>query len=155
MSDISQGPGWWIASDAKWYAPEQHPDYGTPQATTPPVPPTSPPIAVRMAEQMPPPQVVTTTRPDITCRQCGNEIVRDRNGQWVHLSTGNPQCSAVEVRHEPQPDQPRSEPSSSESISPSQALEIEKANHPKRDLIIAGVVILGIILLVIFAHRVH
>jgi hypothetical protein len=26
MSDASQGPGWWQASDAKWYAPEQHPD---------------------------------------------------------------------------------------------------------------------------------
>lgn len=26
MSDESQGPGWWIASDGKWYAPERHPD---------------------------------------------------------------------------------------------------------------------------------
>jgi len=26
MSDVSQGPGWWIASDGKWYAPELHPD---------------------------------------------------------------------------------------------------------------------------------
>jgi hypothetical protein len=26
MSDSSQGPGWWVASDGKWYAPEQHPD---------------------------------------------------------------------------------------------------------------------------------
>jgi uncharacterized RDD family membrane protein YckC len=23
MSDVSQGPGWWQASDGKWYAPEQ------------------------------------------------------------------------------------------------------------------------------------
>jgi len=27
MSDVSQGPGWWIASDGKWYAPHLHPDY--------------------------------------------------------------------------------------------------------------------------------
>lgn len=27
MSDVSQGPGWWEASDGKWYPPEQHPDY--------------------------------------------------------------------------------------------------------------------------------
>ena len=27
MSDTSQGPGWWQASDGKWYAPEQHPGY--------------------------------------------------------------------------------------------------------------------------------
>src|SRR5580704_16392793 len=27
MSDVSQGPGWWLASDGRWYAPELHPDY--------------------------------------------------------------------------------------------------------------------------------
>jgi len=26
MSDVSQGPGWWQASDGKWYPPELHPD---------------------------------------------------------------------------------------------------------------------------------
>lgn len=26
MSDVSQGPGWWIAGDDKWYPPEDHPD---------------------------------------------------------------------------------------------------------------------------------
>lgn len=25
MSDVSQGPGWWLASDGKWYSPEQSP----------------------------------------------------------------------------------------------------------------------------------
>ena len=25
MSDVAQGPGWWIASDGKWYPPEMHP----------------------------------------------------------------------------------------------------------------------------------
>ena len=25
MSEVSQGPGWWIASDGKWYPPELHP----------------------------------------------------------------------------------------------------------------------------------
>jgi CRP-like cAMP-binding protein len=34
---MSQGPGWWVASDGKWYAPEQHPDYV-------PAPPPHPPI---------------------------------------------------------------------------------------------------------------
>ena len=33
MSDTSQGPGWWEASDGKWYGPEQHPDFiGDPEA---------------------------------------------------------------------------------------------------------------------------
>ena len=27
MSDGSQGPGWWLASDGKWYSPEQAPGY--------------------------------------------------------------------------------------------------------------------------------
>ncbi len=26
MSDVFEGPGWWMASDGKWYAPERHPD---------------------------------------------------------------------------------------------------------------------------------
>jgi hypothetical protein len=30
MSDRPQGPGWWQASDRKWYAPEQHPNYVPP-----------------------------------------------------------------------------------------------------------------------------
>jgi hypothetical protein len=43
MSDASQGPGWWVASDGKWYPPESHPDYLPP---APPPPPTaSPPVA--------------------------------------------------------------------------------------------------------------
>jgi hypothetical protein len=32
MSDQSQGPGWWRASNDKWYPPEQHPDYRAPDA---------------------------------------------------------------------------------------------------------------------------
>src|SRR4051812_20499156 len=27
VSDTSQGPGWWQASDGKWYPPEQAPGY--------------------------------------------------------------------------------------------------------------------------------
>ena len=30
MSDVSQGEGWWIASDGKWYPPEATPQYPTP-----------------------------------------------------------------------------------------------------------------------------
>ena len=30
MSDSSQGPGWWQASDGKWYPPEQAPGYQAP-----------------------------------------------------------------------------------------------------------------------------
>ena len=38
MSDASQGPGWWIASDGRWYPPELAADYvaPTPPASAPP-----------------------------------------------------------------------------------------------------------------------
>jgi Domain of unknown function (DUF4190) len=47
VSDTSQGPGWWLASDGKWYGPEQAPG--------PVVPSYPPPIA--------PGTVVTSTMP--------------------------------------------------------------------------------------------
>lgn len=37
MSNVAQGPGWWIASDGKWYPPETHPQYRPP----PPAPPST------------------------------------------------------------------------------------------------------------------
>ena len=30
MSDTSQGPGWWQASDGKWYPPESSPTAASP-----------------------------------------------------------------------------------------------------------------------------
>jgi hypothetical protein len=30
MSNVSQGPGWWQASDLKWYPPESQPNYAAP-----------------------------------------------------------------------------------------------------------------------------
>ena len=35
MSDKSEGPGWWIASDGKWYPPELHPSVREESTTTP------------------------------------------------------------------------------------------------------------------------
>jgi len=37
VSDVSQGPGWWVASDGKWYRPEQHPDYVAAPVMDPPI----------------------------------------------------------------------------------------------------------------------
>lgn len=51
MSDTSQGPGWWLASDGKWYAPElwtgppgsePGPGTGTPQTAVPAYPAQTP-----------------------------------------------------------------------------------------------------------------
>lgn len=36
MSDVNQGPGWWMASDGKWYPPHTHPDAQAPAAPTAP-----------------------------------------------------------------------------------------------------------------------
>ena len=44
MSDVSNGPGWWQASDGKWYPPEQQPNY---EATAPPPTPTPAPSPAR------------------------------------------------------------------------------------------------------------
>jgi hypothetical protein len=33
MSDASQGPGWWLANDGKWYPPEENPIYQLHQAS--------------------------------------------------------------------------------------------------------------------------
>lgn len=41
MSDTSQGSGWWVASDGKWYPPEQAP--GAQPAPQPPPPQPGPP----------------------------------------------------------------------------------------------------------------
>jgi hypothetical protein len=62
MSDTSQGPGWWIASDGKWYSPEQKPGPVTPEppapVTPPPVAPETPPVAVE-----PPTEPIPVTPP--------------------------------------------------------------------------------------------
>jgi hypothetical protein len=43
VSDISQGEGWWQASDHKWYPPEQHPDFRPPPQPATPAPTPEPP----------------------------------------------------------------------------------------------------------------
>lgn len=60
MSDVAQGPGWWLASDGRWYPPETHPSVRAP--TTPPVPgqasfPVRPPVPFQS-----PPQQATARR---------------------------------------------------------------------------------------------
>lgn len=42
MSDTSQGPGWWQASDRKWYPPELHPSQSPPWGQGPYAPASSP-----------------------------------------------------------------------------------------------------------------
>jgi len=53
MSDTSQGPGWWLASDGRWYPPEQ----AAGAAPTPPAtpPPTTPQYAPPPGAGAPPP----------------------------------------------------------------------------------------------------
>jgi len=48
MSDVSQGPGWWQASDGRWYPPQQAPTAAPPpppQWGAPPAPQWTPPPA--------------------------------------------------------------------------------------------------------------
>jgi hypothetical protein len=44
VADTSPGPGWWQASDGRWYAPDAHPRYGPPAPPPAPAPaPGTPP----------------------------------------------------------------------------------------------------------------
>ncbi len=51
MSEVPQGPGWWIASDGRWYRPEDHPAH---RAPPPPAPRWTP--SAQVPPQWPPPQ---------------------------------------------------------------------------------------------------
>ena len=56
MSDMSQGPGWWQASDGKWYPPEQAPGAQPPAAQPPAAqPPPAPGAQPQPAGGFPPP----------------------------------------------------------------------------------------------------
>lgn len=57
MSDSTQGPGWWQASDGKWYPPESHPD-AAPHVPPPPAAPMIPPA------HAPSPQIATSPVPN-------------------------------------------------------------------------------------------
>jgi hypothetical protein len=55
MSDVSQGDGWWEASDGKWYPPERHPDYTAPtQGPAPAMPTPQPPLVTSSSIQQEP-----------------------------------------------------------------------------------------------------
>lgn len=59
MTDTSQGPGWWQASDGKWYPPESHPNY-----RPPPPPPPKPPRPTRQVQPVQPPPAKKKTSTD-------------------------------------------------------------------------------------------
>jgi hypothetical protein len=61
MTDVSRGPGWWQASDLKWYPPEQHPNYEAPPPVPPPRPAEWPPSEIATAP--PPLEQLSRQRP--------------------------------------------------------------------------------------------
>ena len=65
MSDVSHGPGWWEATDGKWYPPEMHPNYVAPVAPTPtPATPTpSIPVAPTPTPTTPTPSIPVAPTP--------------------------------------------------------------------------------------------
>lgn len=86
MSEMSQGPGWWQASDDKWYPPESHPDVVAaraseaaskkaeepskseqPAPSSPPVPSTPSPASAPGAVTKPTVKITSTTQgPPVT-----------------------------------------------------------------------------------------
>lgn len=78
MSDTSMGPGWWIASDGKWYPPEQAPQYAPPSLPTahPQVP-----HGATATIAAPPQQVTHTFQPP-----AGYKLKKKRRWPWVLLA---------------------------------------------------------------------
>jgi hypothetical protein len=52
MSNLAQGPGWWVASDGNWYPPEQHPSVPRFAPAPQPVAPYVPPPSYAAAEEL-------------------------------------------------------------------------------------------------------
>lgn len=77
MSDISLGPGWWQASDGKWYSPELHPDGPAP---------TDAPQSQEFGQQPP------TWSSERRLRQASDgqwQVLRD-DGYWYPVGPVNP-----------------------------------------------------------------
>ncbi len=86
MSNAAQGPGWWIASDGRWYPPELHPSAQpvavaatVPQGPPPVVVPQGPPIAtvpqgppIATVPEVPPIATVPEVPPVVTPRRPGS-----------------------------------------------------------------------------------
>ena len=74
MSDVSQGPGWWLASDGKWYSPEQTPGYAAPVG--PAAPPYSPADPMTGPSYAPPPGAPLYGYPPMTGSPYGYPSVK-------------------------------------------------------------------------------
>ncbi len=93
MSDMSQGPGWWVASDGKWYPPHLHPD-----RIAPPPQPTSP---VRSEHVTAPGAMPPTGSSDATPSDAAPPGERDRGAavpgsRWLRRSASDrPEAEAT------------------------------------------------------------
>jgi hypothetical protein len=73
MSDTSQGPGWWIASDGKWYPP-QAPPVHSPQMVAVPMPNAGYPVAYKSCPTCAAGLHATATM----CTSCGTPLSSPR-----------------------------------------------------------------------------
>ncbi len=80
MSDFARGPGWWQASDGRWYEPELHPNYRPPAPPLPPHPQAGPQYAVpgQPYQYQPAPLPYVQPgypAPSSTCPTCATAVV--------------------------------------------------------------------------------
>ena len=76
MSDSTQGPGWWQASDGKWYPPELHPSVQQPQPPAPEAPVPDEPVTQPAASaQPPPPRRVTSDVEEDAALDLGSAVM--------------------------------------------------------------------------------
>jgi hypothetical protein len=82
MSDISQGEGWWQASDQKWYPPELHPDHQAP-ATPPAAPPAAAPVEAVAPPPIEPPRSVIHSPPVVPVAPAASPRSSGGTGKWI------------------------------------------------------------------------
>lgn len=95
MSDVFEGPGWWMASDGKWYPPERHPDnaYRTQFAATPSSTQPSAPVAEPSPAQATAPHV-GSTQPSAALQV---DAAQSSSAQMHGAASPSPAVSSVPV----------------------------------------------------------
>jgi hypothetical protein len=91
MTDRPQGPGWWQASDLKWYPPEQHANYVAPSSS--PAPPSGQPPSPYQQAPWPlpgggPPK--KSRNPKVIAAVIGVAAVLAVAGMCGHTNTSSP-----------------------------------------------------------------
>ena len=172
MSEVQQGPGWWVASDGKWYPPETHPDarvradaaaaaqYGGTGQQHPASPDGTQPAPYSSQPQQP------AYLPETRYIQPAEFSQFNPSTQQVHVAGGLPtfgQLPNIDMgQAEVTPPVPQVDPSELLPI-PEEAVAVDTYRGPRsrnpalrrKILIIVGIIVLGVIVLGALGYEVY